>query len=148
MTDFNFNYVVTDEAAAAISSMLQHGYPAIQITKFAVGTGGFSPANPTVALMPSAAAAGLANEIFRSSNITRTVLDPRKTLYTGNLMPNEGVGALGEAGFFAMYSGFPDISLGVPDPRNGTEFLFAVLNFGMITKSSRIPLKVKLPVVI
>ena len=147
MADFNFNYVVTDEAVAAISTMLETGSPAIQIAGFAVGTGGYSPDNPTVALMPQSDATGLVSEIFRKMEITTENAGGSKKIYIGSLLPSEGVGALGEAGFFARYI-YPETSPGVPDPRTGTIFLFAVMNFGMITKSSRIPLKIKLPVVI
>ena len=67
MSDFQTRPVITDAARAAISNMLANGSPTIQISHFAVGTGGYSPSNPSVALSPSSSQTGLQNEILETN---------------------------------------------------------------------------------
>jgi hypothetical protein len=139
MSDFQTRPVITQQARAAISSMLSTGTPTIQISHFAVGTGGYSSANPAVALAPSDSATGLVNEIFRSNNVLRENISPTQKIYVGQLSPNEGIGALGEVGIFATY---------LTGDLAGQIFLFAVANFPMKSKTQDDTLKFRMPVIL
>ena len=139
MSDFQTRPVITDAARAAISNMLANGTPTIQISHFAVGTGGYSPTNPSVALPPSSSQTGLQNEIFRSNNVTRENISATQRVYVGQLGPSDGIGALGEVGIFATY---------LTGDLAGQVFLFAVANFPMKSKTQDDTLKFRMPVIL
>ena len=128
MSDFQVRPVLTDFARINLGSMLDVGYPAFQITEFAVGSGGYSPTNPTVALSPEPSASGLVNEIARSTNVLRENLDQFSKVFIGNLAQAEGVGELGEVGLFATY---------LSGPLAGQKFLFGIANFPMKVKTAQ-----------
>jgi hypothetical protein len=88
--------------------------------------------------MPDENDTALQNQIFETTNIQIEEVAPTIKMFVGSVMPNEAVGAIGEAGFFATYQSGPNA---------GTSFLFCIMNFGMITKSARMPFKIKMPVV-
>lgn len=120
MSDFSTKVVITDAGRTAVASMIDTGTPAIQISHFAVGTGGYLPTNPMVALAPDPTATGLINEIFRTNNVARQQLSPSIRTYIGELQPGDVVGAIGEAGLFATY---------LTGPSAGQVFLFALAHF-------------------
>jgi hypothetical protein len=117
LSDFSTKVVITDAGRAAIASMIDTGVPALQISQFAVGTGGYLPTNPTVALAPDPTSTGLINEIFRTNNVGRQILSPSIRAYIGELQPGDVVGAIGESGLFATY---------LTGPNAGEVFLFAL----------------------
>lgn len=119
MADFQNKIVITNAGRAAIGSMLDTGTPAIQISAFSVGTGGYLSANPTVVIPPDPSANTLINEIFRSSNVGRETLSNTTRVYIGILNPGDAVGAIGEFGLWATYLSGPNAS---------TTFLFAVMH--------------------
>jgi hypothetical protein len=119
--------------------MIDTGEPAIQISSFAVGTGGYSPSNPSVALSPDPAATALINEIFRSRNVAREYLNLVTRVYVGVCNPGEAIGSLGEVGVFATY---------LTGPLAGTEFLFGLANMPMKSKTSSDLFTFRMPVVI
>lgn len=125
MADFQNKVVITNEGRAAITKMLDTGTPAIQISHFAVGTGGYMPSNPTVVIPPDAAATSLINEIYRSNNVARESISNSIRVYVGKLNPGDAVGAIGEFGLFATYLTGP--SAGTPN----NVFLFALMHTPM-----------------
>lgn len=139
MADFQVRPTVTDAARLAISSMIDTGEPALQISHFALGTGGYSPNNPAVALAPDPAATALINEIYRSNNVRREYLDQFNRVYVGKSLAGEAIGALGEVGLFATY---------LTGPLAGQLFLFALANFPMKSKTPSDVFVFKMPVII
>jgi hypothetical protein len=127
MADFQIRPVITDIARTNLGSMLDLGYPAFQVTDFAVGIGGYSPQNPTIALPPDPST-DLINEIFRSSNVARENLDQFSKVYIGTLQQAEGVGELGEVALIATY---------LSGPLQGQKFTLGKANFPMKVKTTQ-----------
>ena len=139
MADFQTRPIVTNAARAAISSMINTGSPAIQISAFSVGTGGYSPVNPSVAQPPSSSATALQNEIFRSQSVSRVNVDQFTLAYVCQLNPGDAIGALGEVGLWATY---------LTGSLQGQVFLFAYANFPMKSCTADDEMIFKLPIVI
>lgn len=142
MADFQNKVVITNEGRAAIANMLDTGTPSIQISHFAIGTGGYMPSNPTVVIPPNAAATTLINEIYRSNNVGRESISNSIRTYVGKITPGDAVGAIGEFGLFATYL--------TGDKANTSEnvFLFAIMHTPMKSLTPEDSYTFRIPVIL
>jgi hypothetical protein len=124
MADFEEKIVITNVAKATLSSIIASGSPTFQISAFSVGTGGYLPRNPFIAVPPDPNATGLTNEIFRSQNVPTENIGNSTKVYVCAIQPGDAVGALGELGLWATY---------LSGPNAGQVFLFAIQNFPVIS---------------
>lgn len=139
MADFQSFPVITDAGRLALSSLIDAGTPLFQITHFAVGTGGYSPTNPFVAIPPDPASTSLQNEIFRTNNVARENLDMYTRVYVGKLAPGQATGILGEYGLYATY---------LTGPNKGSLFLFALTHSPAKSKTPDDSFEYRLPVMV
>lgn len=142
MADFQNKVVITNAGTAAISSLLSSGSPAIQISGFSVGTGGYLSSNPTVVVPPDPSATALINEIFHSSSVGQQSLSASTTVYSGTLNPGDAVGAIGEFGLWATYLTGSNAIL------PGNQFLFAIMHTPMKSITAEDSYIFQLPIII
>lgn len=128
---------ITDIGRNKIADMTLSGR-GFQIVSFVVGNGGADPGDPTVALSPDPSVSVLPALTFGPKDLvqnnppfTGVLITPFCPKFTGLLDYTEANGPLSNVGLIARIVYSPIAG----DPLVGTEFLFAIGNRPLITKT-------------
>lgn len=127
MNELTIRTYATNQARQALTNMALNGQPSWQITSFAVGTGGYHPANVTQTLQVDPTRTELMNEIFRDTYDHTEQINQFGTVFVCHLQEDEALGGIGEVGLVAMYTSGESA---------GQEFLFSIAHTGYITKTN------------
>ena len=127
---------ITDVARQRMADQMISGR-GFQVVSFVVGSGGHDPGDPTVAVSPDPSVQLLPLQTFGPKAVvqnglyTGVLTTPYCPQFSGTLDYTEGNGALSNVGLIAEITSSTILN----DPLIGTQFLYAIGNRPLVTKT-------------